>query len=738
MAIPLSQKRFYEFGPFRLDPAAPLLLRSGELVQLPPKTLETLIALVERRGTLVSKDDLLSAVWPGTFVEESNLTHHISLLRKALGNVENGQPYIETIPKRGYRFAGPVAEVVENGQPAPVSDSVTEAVPPARVRRWVIAAALTVSLTVASGIGWRLGHSTSPPRRDLVLTRLTSDSALTTDPVLFAPGKLLAYASDRAGEGNLDIWVQQLGGGAPVRVTKNPADERWPAFSPDGTRIAYRTERNGGGIEVVPALGGEPTRIADHGLRPRFSPDGNWITYWTGTLRRNPARPSTDKVFVAPAAGGAPKQIPREFQNARYPVWSPDGRSLLFAGWRDTSLPPEQGYDWWVAPLDGGAAVKTGVAGVLRRSGLTSFAVPGAWTGNQVVFSAQLGDSTSLWRVEISPRTLQISDAPTRLTTGGLDAEPAIAADGSLVYANLVENADIWSLPLDANRGQIKGPFQPLTRSAASDIMPSLSVDGRKLLFVSNRNGNAEVWLKDLETGLETAITSLPFQKRLSRISRDGSKAVYSANGAAYVVSIGSDGRAGVPVQVCEACGAPADWSPDENGLLLSVTKQPNPVIGWLDVASGEQTEILGHPGHTVGQPKFSDDGRWIVFDVSNEPGQSNSYVVAFRGAAALERREWTAITGGDGANYAARWSPDGSRLYFFSNRDGSNCIWTQPVNPATKHPVGAPQELYHLHDARRALPENPAFSFSVARDKLVFPLRELTGNIWMAKPERQ
>src|SRR5262245_42979130 len=106
MATPLFHQRLYEFGPFRLDPSGPLLFRSGEIVPLAPKALEILFVLVERRGALVTKDELVAAVWPDTTVEEGNLAHHISQLRKTLGN-EDGQPYIETIPKRGYRFAGP-------------------------------------------------------------------------------------------------------------------------------------------------------------------------------------------------------------------------------------------------------------------------------------------------------------------------------------------------------------------------------------------------------------------------------------------------------------------------------------------------------------------------------------------------------------------------------------------------------------------------------------------------------
>ena len=109
-----------------------------------------------------------------------------------------------------------------------------------------------------------------------------------------------------------------------------------------------------------------------------------------------------------------------------------------------------------------------------------------------------------------------------------------------------------------------------------------------------------------------------------------------------------------------------------------------------------------------------------------------------FRGGTAIEEREWIAITEGDTFDDRfPRWSPDGNRLYFFSNRDGSDCLWMQQLNPATKQRVGAPQVLYHLHTARRAIPACPACGLSVARDKAVFSLRELTGNIWMAKPER-
>src|SRR5262245_17712572 len=104
-------KHGYDFGPFHLDAAERRLLREGESVPLPPKAFDLLLALVEHHGQLLEKDELLKVVWPDTFVEEANLSYNISLIRKALGDGENGQKFIETVPKRGYRFVAGVREL---------------------------------------------------------------------------------------------------------------------------------------------------------------------------------------------------------------------------------------------------------------------------------------------------------------------------------------------------------------------------------------------------------------------------------------------------------------------------------------------------------------------------------------------------------------------------------------------------------------------------------------------------
>src|SRR5262245_36227682 len=111
-------KHFYEFGGYRLDLANRLLWRGNEVVALPPKTFDILLALVEERGQVLTKDELMQRVWRDNFVEEANLSNHIFTLRKVLGEEKNGTRYIETIPRRGYRFVANVIEIQD--EPAAV------------------------------------------------------------------------------------------------------------------------------------------------------------------------------------------------------------------------------------------------------------------------------------------------------------------------------------------------------------------------------------------------------------------------------------------------------------------------------------------------------------------------------------------------------------------------------------------------------------------------------------------
>ena len=164
-------------------------------------------------------------------------------------------------------------------------------------------------------------------------------------------GRILVYASDRSDEENLDIWVQPIPDGPPVRLTRHAADDVDPSFSADGSRIAFQSSRLGGGIYVVPTLGGEERLLVKQGFSPRFSPDGKWIAYGI-------AEPPGGGLYVAPAAGGPATQVAAGFYLAKAPVWAPDGGHLLFWGQRDRDAPPENNVDWYVASVPGGAPVQ--------------------------------------------------------------------------------------------------------------------------------------------------------------------------------------------------------------------------------------------------------------------------------------------------------------------------------------------------------------------------------------------
>src|SRR5712691_8115284 len=130
----------YEFGAYRLEAAARRLLRDGALVPLTPKAFDVLLALVERRDRVVDKAELMKLVWPDSFVEEANLSQTIFVLRKTLRDDANGRPFIETIPRRGYRFAADVREAA----PTIAVGSATTAGPRVRRVRWAAGAALAV------------------------------------------------------------------------------------------------------------------------------------------------------------------------------------------------------------------------------------------------------------------------------------------------------------------------------------------------------------------------------------------------------------------------------------------------------------------------------------------------------------------------------------------------------------------------------------------------------------------
>jgi Tol biopolymer transport system component/predicted Ser/Thr protein kinase len=653
-------------------------------------------------------------------------------------------------PARRFQHADDLKVALEEIKEESESGRIAAAESPALRRgkqSWAVLAAVGAILIAATGaITWWMLRDRAP-QRGPTLVRLTADTGLTAYPALSADGKLLAYASDRASggnaEGHLDIWVQQIGGGAPIRLTHDPADAREPSFSPDGTRIAFRSERGGGGIYVIPSLGGEERLIVEFGRTPRFSPDGNWIAYWTG----DPGVFSQCKTFIIPAAGGQPRQIQAGMYSARFPAWAPDSRRLMItAASKGSNAGLPNFLDWWIAPIDGGPAVSVDAQPYLERySVVPTSQDPGYWTGDSVVFAAGAGqpDSSNLWEISLSPRGT-IKGAPRRLTASTtFEVHPAAIADSrqrTVAFTAGGGNPSIWSLPAAGNEGKVKGAMQLVVASAASSTLPSLTRDGGRMAFVSNRAGGLDIWIRDMAAGKESPLTSTPsVEESMPAISPDGSHVAYSVfektEIPTYVIPTGG----GAAVRIGARGAVLQGWTPDSRKLIHRKALGGQSYLVTIDPGSGAETLLARHPQLGVTGPRFSRDGRWLALQTVVSPSKRQLFIAPLRDGAAADFKEWTAVTDGSGLDRNSASSPDGNLLYFLSERDGWRCFWAQKLDPASKRPVGAAFAVQHFHQARRSLlsfTEVADIGLVVAEDRILFSMPELTGNIWLARFE--
>ena len=269
----------YEFGPFRLDPAERKLLRGNEVVVLTPKAFDTLLLLVRNSGHLMEKDDLIATLWPNTFVEEGSLSNNIFLLRKALGE---DPPFIETVPRRGYRFVGAVRQLpdaAQKGLEKPLVEGhrevANEVSMDLRPSSAVVAAIPTnvgdcgaLSQLLRQRRRWRClplalryGCVAPPAARPLAWVQLTQFPDSVSQPALSTDGRMLAFIrgySTFVGPGQ--VYVKILPEGEPVQLTHDNLLKMSPTFSLDGSRIAYTTvdPQFHWDTAVVPTLDGGP------------------------------------------------------------------------------------------------------------------------------------------------------------------------------------------------------------------------------------------------------------------------------------------------------------------------------------------------------------------------------------------------------------------------------------------------------------------------------------------------
>jgi len=634
-----------QFGPFVIDVSERLLLRDGQPVPLTPKAFDVLAALIERPGRLISKEELLQNVWPDAFVEESNLAYNVFALRKALGDGTDNGRYIETVPKHGYRFTATVtslndasaaaalvprdAESDGSGEPVAASLGHGERHLPLSRRSGVVALVL-VAAVVSVASRW---PARPPDVASLRAVPLTALRGVARSPSLSPDGNYVVFSWTGEKQGNPDLYVQQIGAGAPLRLTTDPGNDYSPNWSPDGRTIAFlRGDAASAKSEVrlIAPLGGTERHIADIQPRlPTFRPVGlAWCpdsSCLIVTDAQTDARPdvTADVLFVVAIDTGEKRQLTFSDLTSQDvdPAVSPDGRSLAFR--RNTT------------PFSGSFHALTLNPGVQPHGQPVALTPPlnagkPAWTadGRDIIFS-QRG---SLWRLDPARRS-----APARLPFVGEDGISPTLARGPdrqqrMVYVRSLADLNVWRVDVPEAGAAARTPPVTAISSTREDDIPSLSPDERQIAFVSNRSGDVEIWRARIDGSDPTQVTSMAILPGFPR------------------------------------------WSPD--GQLLAFHGDPRGRPDVLVVrAAGGKPRVLPTPGPNAGQPSFSRDGRWIYFTVADDTG-SQIWKIPVAGG--------DAVRVANAAGSIAIESPDGRDLYYVSTIERPGALWRLSLGGGT------------------------------------------------------
>jgi eukaryotic-like serine/threonine-protein kinase len=734
------------FGVYELDRDAMELRKRGVLLRLQEQPFRVLVMLAERPGEIITREQLRERIWGDTFVDfDQSLNKAVNRLREALNDNAGTPQYVETVPRQGYRFIAPVAKIpaTEALAPAAPVSSVKPAQPHKAPPRTIVIAPLA-STIVLIAVGIMTVALRQRRKAPLEEPRLVVSFGW--QPTLSRDGKLLAYVSS-VGSDPPHIWLQQTAGGEAIRVTSGSNPDYVPDFSPDGTHIAFYSERGGGGIYIAPTLPGEPRLLVAHAGYPRFSPTGERVLYWHG-----------NKAFTVSVDGSQPVALPfnQDFSLYGPPLWAPNGNEILFYGARSSAQ--DNPAQWWIAPVASGQPKLAHLPGV-EQNHSPAFAVH-AWIRaaddrEWIIYSTTKLQSWKLWQVEVSPRG-DFDKKPELLASGSgdLTQSGSAAADGKFAYSFRESNEAIYQIPI-SERGQKLGPiFQLPLPVAGTHLSPSVSRDGKWMAYDSYNSGKPDsIRLRDLNNGTDHLLDDkgrAPGGGYFASISPDGSRVIFERDckqgtwphdpQAPIPCSFIAGSDDGEPKAVCERCTA-RGFSSDGSVVLLQKygqTLADEFHIAALDLRTGKERDFLSSPGMAVVHPFFSWDDRWVVFRKLrfDKPSIAQILIAPVRNGSAAGEAEWIAVTDGKHGDDKPQFSADGNTVYFTSTRDEYLCIWAQRLDPVSKHPVGSPFAYEHFHDSagRAAALNQGLLDLSVARDKILINVSQVHDQIWMTQ----
>ena len=708
-----QNRQVFEFGPFRIDTANRQLLRNGEVMPLKAKAVDTLLLLIEQRGDVVEKDELMQALWLDSFVEEANLTQNIYNLRKALGDGE----YIETIPRRGYRFVAevkrsqPDADVIlikektrtslsyqEETDREPKTDFI-DAVPgpnlqlPARqpgTRRWwsLLAPVALVALVAVAVVIW--SRSAATPFANVKLAKFTT-TGKAVKAAISPDGKYVAYVLSDAGQQS--VLLRQMATNKELQiVSPERTDIYGVTFSHDGNYVFYvsQPQNHVAVLYRVPSLGGAPDRLIEDVDSPvTLSPDGGQMAF----IRFSPGAASIviantdggERILAATHPGDAIKIGP---DGVLPPSWSPDGKliacpvSVNSSQWdqtiygyqvKDGSGQPLTASHWpavgrieW-SP-DGQGILATVIESVSSpeqqiwfipypkgtprpiTNDLTDYRDLSVTSDGRTIVSIQSEKKANIWLAPANDL-----DHPTQLTATSYDGLNGLSwtPDGRLVYTSQIAGEqNLWIT--DPNKSEPK----QLTAHEGFNEQPVVSPDGRYIVFLSNRNGQQHLWRIDIDGKHPLELSH--GKDAQPTFTVDGQSVIFRSQNSSgsSLARISIHGGASQPLT--ERIAFDPNISPD--GKTLACAFRPEPAaktkLALIPIAGGEPRLISDQPA-CFGRLRWTPDGAAIAY-AARQVGVGNIWIQPLDGSPPRQLTHWNPAP-----IFSFGWSRDGKWLAY-------------------------------------------------------------------------
>ncbi|MCZ2151542.1 MAG: winged helix-turn-helix domain-containing protein [Bryobacterales bacterium] len=631
----MESPRKLQFDTVTMDFEKLEIRKDGEALEIEPRSFRVLAYLARNANRVVTKEELLQEVWSGAFVTDNALTRVVAQLRKALGDDARQARYIETVPAVGYRF---VAEVrpVEQAQAPATPAAAAETQTPRKINWFIPIAALGAIAFSYFYPMIREWTGSAPPALNPV--QFTTSTGLDSGSSFSPDGSSIAYSSDKSG--HFEIYVKQVAsGGRELAITSDGKENLQPSWSPDGSRIAY-CSRAGQGIYVVSALGGAPRRITDFGAQPSWSADSKSIVFRSqgvlGMAWPEIVPSVTSNLWTVPAGGGKAESL-TQAQNppGRHtePHYGPDGKYMSFL----SNQPGRNNIMWelnlqtrqMVKLLDGGP---NPVSFVYAPDGLTMLFV-----------GVSRVDTLGLYQLPRNSDSRKPLTAPQLITRVDFvyPRDLAISAKGDRIAytaTNMISN--LWRVTQDGETRQVTN------ESSYRVTQPQFSPDGEKLAYLLRKRGLlSDVWMSNADGSNASQITRNP--------------------GWDYMMS----------------------WTPDGKGLIYGALRDGRPGVWQYSLTDGSERQLTDL-NELYWMARISPDGKEILYH-KEDGGVLNVWKMD----TASKRR--TQLTFGKEAIGFACWSPDGKQIALELRQGDDDQVGILsseggPIRQLTHHPGNA------------------------------------------------